>query len=99
MLDPKFVRRGLFLVFMILFLDVIGIAIIMPVLPAYLEELTGGSVSDAALDGGWLLVVYAVALIERDGIALVVAWIASLAVAIAILSLGSAAFDAIRGWF
>ena len=60
MLDPKFVSRGLFLVFMILFLDVIGIAIIMPVLPAYLEELTGGSVSDAALDGGWLLVVYAV---------------------------------------
>lgn len=60
MLDPKFVRRGLFLVFMILFLDVIGIAIIMPVLPAYLEQLTGGSVSDAALDGGWLLVVYAV---------------------------------------
>lgn len=60
MLDPKFVSRGLFLVFMILFLDVIGIAIIMPVLPAYLEELTGGSVSDAALDGGWLLVVYAI---------------------------------------
>jgi DHA1 family tetracycline resistance protein-like MFS transporter len=60
MLDPKFVRRGLFLVFMILFLDVIGIAIIMPVLPVYLEQLTGGSVSDAALDGGWLLVVYAI---------------------------------------
>ncbi len=59
MLDPKFVRRGLFLVFLILFLDVIGIAIIMPVLPAYLEELTGGTISDAALDGGWLLVVYA----------------------------------------
>jgi DHA1 family tetracycline resistance protein-like MFS transporter len=60
MLDPKFVRRGLFLVFMILFLDVIGIAIIMPVLPVYLEQLTGGSVSDAALDGGWLLIVYAI---------------------------------------
>jgi MFS transporter, DHA1 family, tetracycline resistance protein len=59
MLDPKFVRRGLFLVFLILILDVIGIAIIMPVLPAYLEELTGGTISDAALDGGWLLVVYA----------------------------------------
>ncbi|MEX2740863.1 TCR/Tet family MFS transporter [Rhizobium mongolense] len=59
MRDPKFVRRGLFLVFMILFLDVIGIAIIMPVLPAYLEELTGGTISDAAVDGGWLLVVYA----------------------------------------
>ncbi|MEX2691835.1 TCR/Tet family MFS transporter [Rhizobium mongolense] len=59
MRDPKFVRRGLFLVFMILFLDVIGIAIIMPVLPAYLEELTGGTISDAAVDCGWLLVVYA----------------------------------------
>jgi DHA1 family tetracycline resistance protein-like MFS transporter len=59
MIDPKFVRRGLFLVFVILFLDVIGIAIIMPVLPAYLEQLTGGSVSEAAVDGGWLLLVYA----------------------------------------
>ena len=52
MLDPKFVRRGPFLVFMILFLDVIGIAIIMPMLPAYLEQLTGDSVNVAALVGG-----------------------------------------------
>lgn len=59
MIDQKFVRRGLFLVFIILFLDVIGIAIIMPVLPVYLEQLTGGSVSEAAIDGGWLLLVYA----------------------------------------
>ena len=59
MIDQKFVRRGLFLVFVILFLDVIGIAIIMPVLPVYLEQLTGGSVSEAAIDGGWLLLVYA----------------------------------------
>jgi DHA1 family tetracycline resistance protein-like MFS transporter len=58
MLDPKFVRRGLFLVFMILFLDIIGIAIIMPVLPAFLHELTGDDVSAAAVDGGWLLLVY-----------------------------------------
>ena len=36
MIDQKFVRRGLFLVFVILFLDVIGIAIIMPVMPRYL---------------------------------------------------------------
>ncbi len=41
MLDKKFVRRGLFLVFLILFLDIMGIAIIVPVLPTYLEELTG----------------------------------------------------------
>jgi DHA1 family tetracycline resistance protein-like MFS transporter len=58
MLDPKFVRRGLFLVFMILFLDIIGIAIIMPVLPAFLQELTGDDVSAAAVDGGWLLLIY-----------------------------------------
>ncbi|SFB47868.1 MFS transporter, DHA1 family, tetracycline resistance protein [Rhizobium sp. NFR07] len=56
--DPKFVRRGLFLVFMILFLDIIGIAIIMPVLPAFLQELTGDDVSTAAIDGGWLLLIY-----------------------------------------
>jgi DHA1 family tetracycline resistance protein-like MFS transporter len=58
MLDPKFVRRGLFLVFMILFLDIIGIAIIMPVLPTFLRELTGDDVSGAAVDGGWLLLIY-----------------------------------------
>ncbi|EJK79430.1 TCR/Tet family MFS transporter [Rhizobium sp. AP16] len=59
MIDPKFARRGLLLVFIILFLDVMGLAIIMPVLPQYLEELTGASVSEAATDGGWLLLAYA----------------------------------------
>jgi DHA1 family tetracycline resistance protein-like MFS transporter len=58
MLDPKFVRRGLFLVFVILILDIIGIAIIMPVLPAFLRELTGDDVSASAVDGGWLLLIY-----------------------------------------
>lgn len=58
MIDPAAARRGLFLVFMILFLDIIGIAIIMPVLPAFLAELTGDTVSDTAIDGGWLLLVY-----------------------------------------
>jgi DHA1 family tetracycline resistance protein-like MFS transporter len=59
MVDPTFARRGLFLVFVILLLDIIGIAIIMPVLPAYLEQLTGASVSQAAVEGGWLLLAYA----------------------------------------
>ncbi|PST24083.1 tetracycline resistance MFS efflux pump [Mesorhizobium plurifarium] len=58
MLDKKFVKRGLFLVFMILFLDIMGIAIIVPVLPTYLEELTGADIGEAAIDGGWLLLVY-----------------------------------------
>ena len=59
MSDAASVRRGLFLVFMIMFLDVIGIAIIMPVLPTYLRELTGADFSEAAIEGGWLLLVYA----------------------------------------
>ena len=59
MIDARSTRRGLFLVFMIMFLDVIGIAIIMPVLPTYLRELTGDDISQAAIDGGWLLLVYA----------------------------------------
>ena len=59
MIDPTFARRGLFLVFVILLLDIIGIAIIMPVLPAYLQQLTGASVSEAAVEGGWLLLAYA----------------------------------------
>lgn len=59
MSDARSTRRGLFLVFMIMFLDVIGIAIIMPVLPTYLRELTGDDISQAAIDGGWLLLVYA----------------------------------------
>lgn len=57
-LGEKQVRRGLFLVFMIMFIDVIGIAIIMPVLPTFLAELTGADIGTAAVDGGWLLLVY-----------------------------------------
>jgi DHA1 family tetracycline resistance protein-like MFS transporter len=58
MADTASHRRGLFLVFMIMFLDVVGIAIIMPVLPTFLRELTGADFSEAAIDGGWLLLVY-----------------------------------------
>lgn len=58
MIEPESARRGLFLVFIILFLDIMGIAIIVPVLPAFLKELTGDSLSAAAVDGGWLLLVY-----------------------------------------
>jgi DHA1 family tetracycline resistance protein-like MFS transporter len=58
MLEPVAARRGLLLVFMILFLDIMGIAIIMPVLPTYLAELTGDTVSQTAIDGSMLLMVY-----------------------------------------
>jgi DHA1 family tetracycline resistance protein-like MFS transporter len=43
-----------------LLLDVIGFGIILPVLPLLLQELTGGSLSEASLWGGWLMVSYAV---------------------------------------
>lgn len=48
---------------------------------------------------GFLLVVYAVALIERDGIALLIAWLASAIVAVALLTLSSAVVDGIRNLF
>jgi MFS transporter, DHA1 family, tetracycline resistance protein len=41
-------------------LDIISFGLILPVLPALLVELTGGSVSQAAIRGGWLSFVYAV---------------------------------------
>jgi MFS transporter, DHA1 family, tetracycline resistance protein len=59
MIDPILAKRGLTLVFMILLLDIIGIGIIVPVLPEYLEQLTGANVGQAAIYGGWLLLAYA----------------------------------------
>jgi len=43
-----------------LMLDSIGIGIIIPVMPDLVQELTGGSISDAALWGGFLATTYAV---------------------------------------
>jgi DHA1 family tetracycline resistance protein-like MFS transporter len=59
MIDPKTARRGLALVFTTLLLDIIGFGIIMPVLPAYLRELTGVGIGEAAIEGGWLFFAYA----------------------------------------
>jgi DHA1 family tetracycline resistance protein-like MFS transporter len=41
-------------------LDVIGFGLIMPVLPSLLVELTGRSVAEVAVYGGWLFFVYAI---------------------------------------
>jgi DHA1 family tetracycline resistance protein-like MFS transporter len=59
MVDEKTATRGLTLVFTTVLLDVVGIGIIMPVLPTFLQELTGANVSEAAVEGGWLFFVYA----------------------------------------
>lgn len=59
MIEARTAKRGLALVFTTLLLDVIGFGIIMPVLPAFLQELSGVGVSEAAIEGGWLFFVYA----------------------------------------
>ncbi|RYE10351.1 MAG: MFS transporter [Hyphomicrobiales bacterium] len=40
-------------------LDMVGYGIIVPVLPELLRDLTGGSVAEAAVIGGWLVFAYA----------------------------------------
>lgn len=40
-------------------IDVIGVGIIIPVVPALITELTGGTISDASIVGGWLMFAYA----------------------------------------
>ncbi len=47
-------------IFITILLDVIGLGIIIPVTPRLIEELTGGSISDAAKYGGWLMFAYAI---------------------------------------
>lgn len=58
MIDEKRARRGLALVFLILLMDMMGIAIIMPIMPAYLKELTGADPTEAVMEGSWLFIVY-----------------------------------------
>ncbi len=53
-------KHALVFIAITVLLDVIGFGIIIPVLPALLVELTGASVSRAAIYGGWLAFVYAV---------------------------------------
>ena len=40
-------------------LDIIGFGIIIPVIPEFIMELTGEGLSQAAVYGGWLLMLYA----------------------------------------
>lgn len=52
-------KSVLILVAFIVFIDMVGIGLIVPVMPALLRELTGASVAHAAEIGGWLLFAYA----------------------------------------
>lgn len=53
-------NTGLVFIFITVLVDMIGVGIIMPIIPALLEELTSQSLSDAALTGGLLIFAYAV---------------------------------------
>jgi MFS transporter, DHA1 family, tetracycline resistance protein len=62
-MSPNRGARGphaIFFVAVTVLLDVMGFGIVIPVLPRLLVELTGKNLSHAALDGGWLLFVYAI---------------------------------------
>lgn len=55
--EPR--KAALLFIFITVLLDVIGLGIIIPVIPALIMELTGEGLSKAALYGGWLMFVYA----------------------------------------
>lgn len=52
-------KPALSFIFLTLLIDIIGLGIIIPVLPALIQELTGGSLADASRYGGWMLFAYA----------------------------------------
>lgn len=52
-------RLTLACILVTILLDMVGVGIIVPVLPELLEDLTGGSVADAAVIGGYLVFAYA----------------------------------------
>ncbi|MFN0188972.1 MAG: TCR/Tet family MFS transporter [Bacteroidia bacterium] len=47
-------------IFITMLVDIIGLGIILPVLPALIQELTGGTISDASKYGGWMMFAYAI---------------------------------------
>lgn len=53
-------KAAISFIFITLLIDVTGLGLIIPVMPALIETLTGGSVSDASRWGGWLTFAYAI---------------------------------------
>src|SRR6478735_7992821 len=52
-------KSALIFIFITLLIDIIGLGIIIPVLPRLIQELTGGTLSEASVYGGWMLFAYA----------------------------------------
>src|ERR1700761_1385761 len=59
MLQPK-KQAALGFIFATLLIDVMGLAIIIPVIPKLIEKLIHGNVSDASWYGGWLSAAFAI---------------------------------------
>ncbi|MES2112853.1 MAG: TCR/Tet family MFS transporter [Bacteroidota bacterium] len=53
-------QAALSFIFATLFIDIMGLAIIIPVIPKLIEKLIHGNVSDASWYGGWLTAAYAI---------------------------------------
>jgi DHA1 family tetracycline resistance protein-like MFS transporter len=53
-------QAALGFIFATLFIDVMGLAIIIPVIPKLIQHLIHGDVSDASWYGGWLTAAYAI---------------------------------------
>ena len=47
-------KSALIFIFITLLIDIVGLGIIIPVMPSLIQELTGGTNSDASLYGGWM---------------------------------------------
>ncbi|WP_298303184.1 TCR/Tet family MFS transporter [uncultured Erythrobacter sp.] len=58
-MSEKATPATLFIVALIVFIDMLGIGLIIPVLPGLLEEVTGLGLDETARIGGWLLFAYA----------------------------------------
>ena len=52
-------RYALAFIFITMFIDTVGLGVIIPVTPKIIAQLTGQGMSDAARYGGWLFFVYA----------------------------------------
>lgn len=53
-------KPALGFIFVTLLIDITGWGIIIPVVPALIMEISGGTISDASSYGGWLIAAYAI---------------------------------------
>lgn len=59
-MEQKTSNKAMLFIFITLLVDCTGIGIIIPVVPTLIQQLTGGTVSEAASYGGWLTFAYAI---------------------------------------